>query len=162
MSDAMGAGRVARNLEALGLTLPEPAAPAANYVPFVLSVSLVFVSGQVPVDNGKLPYRGKLGAEFTVEEGQAAARLCAINLLAQAREAAGGDLDRIARCVKLGGFVNCTPDFDQHPAVVNGASDLIAAALEPNGTHARFAVGAPSLPFNVAVEIDAIFELSPA
>ncbi len=151
-------GRVEQQLTALGLTLPAPAPPAANYVPYVISGSQIFVSGQVPVGTGGLEFQGKLGQDFTLEQGQAAARLCALNLLAQAKAAAEGDLDRV-HCVKLGGFVNCTPDFDQHPAVINGASDLIAEVLAPHGTHARFAVGAPSLPFNVAVEVDGIFEL---
>ncbi|MGF1455593.1 MAG: RidA family protein [Alphaproteobacteria bacterium] len=150
--------RVEDQLSALGVTLPAPAAPAANYVPYTISGSQIYVSGQVPVGPSGLEFQGKLGAGISLEDGQAAARLCAINLLAQARAAAGGDLDRI-RCIKLGGFVNCTPDFDQHPAVMNGASDLIAQALAPHGTHARFAVGAPSLPFNVAVEVDGLFEL---
>ncbi len=150
--------RVEDQLRALGVTLPKAAAPAANYVPYTLAGSLVFVSGQVPVGPEGLQYRGKVGEAFTLEDGQAAARLCALNLLAQAKAAAGGDLDRV-RCLKLGGFVNCTPDFDQHPAVMNGASDLIAEALAPHGAHARFAVGAPALPFNVAVEVDGVFEL---
>ncbi len=153
-------GRTDARLEALGLELPPPAPPAANYVPYVITGNLVFVSGQVPVTKDGLQYLGKLGAAFSVEEGQEAARLCALNLLSQVRAAADGDLDRITRCVKLGGFVNCTPDFHQHPAVINGASDLIAAVLGEDGPHARFAVGAPSLPFDVAVEIDGVFELS--
>ncbi len=150
--------RVEDQLAALGVTLPAPAPPAANYVPYTISGIHIFVSGQVPLGPKGLEFQGKLGDAFAIEDGQAAARLCAINLLAQARAAAGGDLDRV-RCLKLGGFVNCTPDFDQQPAVMNGASDLIAAALEPHGKHARFAVGAPSLPFNVAVEVDGVFEL---
>ncbi len=153
-------GQVEARLEAMGITLPPAAPPAANYVPFTVAGALVFVSGQVPVTPEGLQFQGKLGAAFSIAEGQEAARLCALNLLAQAKTAADGNLDRIKRCLKLGGFVNCTPDFDQHPAVINGASDLIADVLGPAGPHARFAVGAPSLPFNVAVEIDAIFEMA--
>ncbi len=153
-------GTVDARLKSLGITLPDPAKPAANYVPYVISGKQVFVSGQVSIIGVDRSYIGKLGDALSLEEGQAAARTCALNLLAQAKAAAGGDLDRIARCVKLGGFVNCTPEFDQHPAVINGASDLIGEVLGDKGKHARFAVGAPSLPFNVAVEIDAVFELA--
>jgi len=154
-------GQIDQRLAELGIELPPAAAPAANYVPFVITGNQVFVSGQVPVMAGSvLHYQGKLGTEFGLEEGQAAARLCAINILAQMKAACRGDLDRIVRCVKLGGFVNCTPDFDQHPPVINGASDLMVEVLGDNGRHARFAVGASNLPFNVAVEVDAVFEIA--
>jgi enamine deaminase RidA (YjgF/YER057c/UK114 family) len=153
-------GRVSSRLAELGIVLPSPAAPAANYVPFVQSGSLLFVSGQLPMENGKLAVTGTIGDGLTIEDGQRAARLCAINLLAQARAALGGDLDRVVRCIKLGGFVACTTAFDQHPAVINGASNLMVDVLGDAGRHARFAVGANVLPFGAAVEVEAIFEVA--
>lgn len=150
-------------LEKLGLTLPEAAAPAANYVPYRVSGNTIYVSGQLPIKDGTKQYIGKLGGDISVADGQQAARLCAINILAQVKAALhaidGGAWTRNVACVKLGGFVNCTPDFADHAQVMNGASDLIAEVLGDNGKHARFAVGAPNLPFNVAVEVDAIFEI---
>ena len=150
---------VRERLEALGIELPAPAAPAANYVPFVRVGSLVFVSGQVPVRDGKLAYRGKVGVDYSLEEAQTAARLVGINIVAVVRTACEGDLERVKRCVKLGGFVNCSDEFDNHPAVVNGASDLMVQLFGDRGRHARFAVGTNKLPFNVPVEIDAVFEV---
>lgn len=144
-------------LAALGITLPTPAAPAANYIPFVQTGNLVFVSGQIPVGPNGVEYQGKLGDGFSLEDGQAAARLCAVNLLAQARVAAG-DLEKI-RCVKLTAFVNSAPDFGDQPKVVNGASDLMVAVLGENGRHSRSAVGVAALPFGVAVEVEGIFEI---
>jgi len=143
----------------LGVTLPSPPKPVASYVPFVVSGNLVFISGQVPVLDGAVKYVAKLGDDAGVEIGQAAAQLCAINLLVQLKEACDGDLDRVVRCVKLGVFVNATPDFTQQPEVANGASDLIAAVFGEAGKHARAAVGVGSLPRGVAVEVDAIFEI---
>jgi enamine deaminase RidA (YjgF/YER057c/UK114 family) len=143
----------------LGVTLPSPPVPVASYVPFVVSGNLVFISGQVPVQDGAVKYVAKLGDDAGVEIGQAAAQLCAINLLAQLKAACDGDLDRVVRCVKLGVFVNATPDFTQQPEVANGASDLIAAVFGEAGKHARAAVGVGSLPRGVAVEVDAIFEI---
>lgn len=154
------AGRIETRLKQLGIELPNPAAPAANYVPFVVSGKLAFIAGQVTVWNGERQYIGKLGREFDVAQGREAARICGLNLIAQARAAAGGDLDRVARCVKLGGFVNCVDGFEQQPQVVNGASDLMVEVFGDAGKHARFAVGCNALPFNVAVEIDAVFELA--
>ena len=146
-------------LRELGITLPKPAAPAANYVPYVISGNLIFVAGQIPVLDGEIKYKGRLGDGMSIEDGYQAARLCGLNIIAQAGAAAGG-LDRIGRIVKLGGFVSCTPDFLDHPKVVNGASDLMVEVFgEPAGQHARFAVGAPSLPFGVAVEVDAVIEI---
>lgn len=153
------AGQITTRLAELGIELPEPSAPAANYVPYVLSGNLIFVSGQVTVWNGELRFIGKVGADLSLEDGIEAARLCALNLIAQARDAAGGDLDRIKRVVKLGGFVNAGPDFTDHPKVINGASDLMVEVFGEAGKHARFAVGAGSLPLGVAVEIDGVFEL---
>lgn len=142
----------------LGVTLPEAPAPAANYVPYVIVGDLVFVSGQIS-SNADGFIVGKLGDTMTVEEGAAAAKACAIALLAQVKAACGGDLDRLVRVVKLGGFVNSTPDFTEQPKVINGASDFIGAALGDAGKHARAAVSAPSLPFGVAVEIDGVFQI---
>ena len=143
----------------MGLELPDAAAPAANYVPFTVSGRQVFVSGQLPMRDGKVAYTGRLGEEASLDDGEAAAALCALNLLAQAKNACDGDLSKLARCLKLGGFVACTPDFTDHPKVVNGASNLIAEAMGDAGQHARFAVGVASLPFGAAVEVEAIFEL---
>ena len=151
--------RIRERLEALGLTLPDPPMPIANFVPFAVTGSLVFLAGQVNEWNGTVPYLGKLGREFDVERGQAAARLCALNLLACLERACDGDLDRVRRCVRVGGFVNCMPDFTQAPAVVNGASDLFVAVLGDAGRHARTAVGVASLPRGAAVEVDAVFEI---
>jgi enamine deaminase RidA (YjgF/YER057c/UK114 family) len=152
-------GTIASRLEELEITLPTPAKPVANYVAYTVSGNLVFISGQVPYGPDGLEYQGKVGADLTTEDGVAAARLCAINILAQLRAALDGDLERVVRCLKLGGFVNAVPDFADHPAVVNGASNLMVEVLGDRGRHARFAVGAASLPLNVAVEVDAIFEV---
>ncbi|MBN9433034.1 MAG: RidA family protein [Bosea sp.] len=146
-------------LASLGITLPQPAAPAANYVPFVESRGMLYISGQIPVGPNGVDYVGKLGEEFGIEEGRAAARLCAINILAQAR-AALGDLDRVARIVKLTGFVNGTPAFTDQPKVVNGASDFMVEIFDEKGRHARSAVGVGGLPFGVAVEVEAIIEIA--
>lgn len=145
-------------LAELGLTLPEAPAPAANYVPFVSLGNQLFVSGQISQGPDGL-ITGKLGENLTVAEGAAAAKLCALSLLAQARAACGGDWSRLVRVVKLTGFVNCTPDFNDQPRVINGASDLIVELLGEAGRHARSAVGVSSLPLGVAVEIEAVFEL---
>ena len=153
------AGRVDKRLEEQGLVLPEAAAPAANYVPFVVSGGYVYISGQLPMVDGKPGFLGKLGADVELEQGVEAARTCAVNILAQLRAAAGGDFDRVARCVKLGGYVNSTPEFTQQPAVVNGASNLMVDVLGDAGRHARFAVGVNALPFGVAVEVEALFAL---
>jgi enamine deaminase RidA (YjgF/YER057c/UK114 family) len=140
--------------------LPSLSAPAANYVPTVRSGNLLFVAGQVTFQDGKVQYVGKLGREFGVDEGQKAARLCALNIMAHVRGALGGDLDRVKRCVRLGGFVNAVPDFTDHPKVVNGASDLIVEVFGEAGKHARAAVGCGSLPLGVAVEVEAVFEVA--
>ena len=153
------AGEIERAIKDLGITLPEPAVPAANYVPCVIAGSLLYVSGQLPMNNGKLMFAGKVGADLFVPEAQMAARQCALNVLAQAKAALGGNLDRIVGIVKLGGFVNSTPDFTEHPQVINGASDLMVEIFEKKGEHARFAVGVASLPLNASVEVDAIIEI---
>ena len=146
-------------LKELGIELPEAPAPAANYVPFVQTGNLVIVSGQLPMVAGEIKSLGRLGDALTIDDGYSAARICAINLIAQVKAACEGDLDRVVRCVKLGGFVNGTPDFQHHPAIINGASDLMVEVFGDKGRHARFAVGAGNLPFNVTVEIDAVFEI---
>lgn len=143
----------------LGITLPTPAAPAANYVPFVRTGNLLFVSGQIPVGPAGIEHVGRLGAGTDVDTGRAAARLCAINLIAQVK-AAIGDLDRVVRVVKLTGFVNSNLDFTDQPKVVNGASDLMVEVFGERGRHSRSAVGAAGLPFGVAVEVEGIFEIA--
>src|ERR1700761_1325903 len=154
------AGTVEQKLAAQGITLPDPAAPIANYVGFVRTGHLLFVSGQVCVNaEGQLIAKGKLGAGVTIEQGNAAARGCAINLLAQLK-AALGDLDKVVRVVRLGGFVNSTPDFVDGPKVLNGASDLMVAAFGDKGRHARTTVGVASLPADAAVEVEGIFEIA--
>ncbi|WP_414898863.1 RidA family protein [Rhodovulum sp. YEN HP10] len=152
-------GKYEARLAELGVTLPDAPAPAANYVPYVISGNLVFVSGQVSAADGAL-ILGKLGADLDVGAGAAAARACAISLLAQLRAACGGDLDRLVRVVKLTGFVNSTPEFGDQPKVINGASDFFVEALGDAGRHSRSAVSAASLPFGVAVEIEGIFEIA--
>lgn len=146
-------------LAELGVTLPDAPAPAANYVPFVQTGHLVHVSGQISA-NADGMIKGKLGADMDIDAGAAAARACAISLLAQLKAACGGDIDRLVRVVKLVGFVNSTPDFGDQPKVINGASDFMVAALGDKGRHARSAVSAASLPFGVAVEIEGIFEIA--
>jgi enamine deaminase RidA (YjgF/YER057c/UK114 family) len=144
----------------LGVTLPDAPAPAANYVPFVTVGTVVYVSGQISQDaNGLI--KGRLGDDMTVAEGAAAAQRCAISLLAQLRNACGGDLSRLVRVIKLTGFVNSTADFTDQPKVINGASDFLVSVLGDAGRHARSAVSAASLPLGVAVEIEAMFEIRP-
>jgi enamine deaminase RidA (YjgF/YER057c/UK114 family) len=153
--------KIEAKLAALGVSLPSPAAPMANYVPFVISGSLLVISGQLPFDaHGKVDpaHIGKIGANVSVEAAQAAARLCAINLLAQAKVAVG-DLDKIARCVRLGGFINGAPGFLTLPPVMNGASDFIVEVLGELGRHARSTVGVAELPLGCAVEVEAMFEI---
>jgi enamine deaminase RidA (YjgF/YER057c/UK114 family) len=153
-------GKIEARLKELGVELPQASAPVANYVPFTRSGKLVIVSGQVSVRNGKAEFVGKLGKEISIAEGQQAAKLCALNILAHVKTACDGDLDRVKRVLRLGGFVNCTPDFTEMPQVVNGASDLMVAVFGDAGKHARAAVGVSSLPLGVAVEVEAIFELA--
>jgi enamine deaminase RidA (YjgF/YER057c/UK114 family) len=153
-------GKVESRLKDLGIQLPTPPAPVASYVPYVVSGNLVFISGQVTATPDGLKYVGTVGKEISVEDGKAAARLCAVNLIAQVKAAAGGDLDRVKRCVKVTVFVNAVPGFAQHPEVANGASDLFVEVFGDAGKHARAAVGAGSLPRNVATEVEAVFELA--
>lgn len=145
-------------LAELGVTLPNAPAPAANYVPFVITGNLVHISGQISQNAGSL-IKGKLGADVSVEAGAEAAKCCAISLLAQLKKACDGDLSRLVRCVKLVGFVNSTTDFTDQPKVINGASDFMVTVLGDAGHHARSAVSAASLPFGVAVEIEGLFEI---
>ena len=151
--------RIEDRLAALGLELPRPPTPIANFLPFRVQDRLVYLAGQVNEWNGTVPYVGKLGREFSLEDGQRAAQLCALNLLACLKLACG-DLDRVHACVRVGGFVNCVPDYEFVPMVVNGASDLFAAVLGEAGRHARTAVGVASLPRRAAVEVDAIFSVA--
>lgn len=149
---------VETRLSELGLTLPDAPAPAANYVPFVRSGNMLFVSGQISAGPDGM-IKGKLGADMSVEDGAAAAKACALSLLAQVRAACDGDLSRLKRVVKLTGFVNSTPDFGDQPKVINGASDTLVDILGDAGRHTRSAVSAASLPFGVAVEIEGFFEI---
>ncbi len=151
---------IAAQLEELGQTLPEAPAPQANYVPWVVTGNLVFVSGQISQEADGSLITGKLGHDMEVAEGARAAARCALSLLAQVNAATGGDLSRLKRVVKLTGFVNSTPDFGDQPKVINGCSDLLVGILGDLGRHTRSAVSAASLPFGVAVEIEGIFELS--
>jgi enamine deaminase RidA (YjgF/YER057c/UK114 family) len=150
-------GQIDARLKELGIALPEPPAPRANYVGYVITGNLIFTAGQVPLRDGKIEFVGKLGRDMTAEQGYEAAKLCAVNVLAQVKLALGGDLDRIVRCVKLTGFVNSAPDFVDQPKVINGASDLVAV-LGDKGKHARSAVGMAGLPMGVAAEVEGIFE----
>ncbi|MDF2902103.1 MAG: hypothetical protein K0Q62_2162 [Phenylobacterium sp.] len=150
--------QVEERLAALGISLPQPNPPVANYVPFVRAGALVHISGQVSIDAGG-GVRGIVGEDVDLEAAKAAARVCGINLLAQMRAACDGDLDRVVRVVKLGGFVQAGPEFFDIPQVVNGASDLMVAAFGDAGKHARSAVGVYRLPMNFAVEVDAVVEV---
>jgi enamine deaminase RidA (YjgF/YER057c/UK114 family) len=158
--ESIMAGLVDKKLADLGIVLPTPASPIANYVGFVRTGTLLFVSGQVCFDPaGKLVAKGKLGETVSVEDGQKAARACAINLLAQVK-AAVGDLDRVTRVVRLGGFVNSEPTFVDGPKVMNGASDLMVQVFADKGRHARSTVGVASLPLDAAVEVEGLFEVA--
>ncbi len=150
---------VAERLAELGITLPQPMAPMANYVPFVQVGDLVVVSGQVPAQNGAIAITGKLGEDVSLEQGQAAARLCLINVLVHLSTACGGDLDRVRQVVRLGGFVAAPPSFTQHALVMNGASDLAVAVFGEAGRHARSTIGVAALPGNAAVEVEGMFAI---
>ncbi|MBN8936174.1 MAG: RidA family protein [Rhizobiales bacterium] len=154
------AGVVEKRLADLGIVLPTPVAPVANYVPFVRTGNFMVVSGQLCLDaEGQLVAKGQLGAGVSIEDGQKAARACAINILAQIKNALG-DLDKIARVVRLGGFINSAPGFPDGPKVMNGASDLVVAAFGDKGRHARSTVGVAALPMDAAVEVEGSFEVS--
>ncbi|MCF3935760.1 RidA family protein [Acuticoccus sp. M5D2P5] len=153
-------GTVEDKLKSLGVSLPPAAKPAGSYVPVVQSGNLLFISGQIPMGPDGLQYIGKCGAGMSVEDAQAAAKMCALNILGQVKGAVGS-LDKVARIVKLNGFVNSTPDFPDHPKVINGASDFFVEVFGEKGQHARAAVGVANLPFGVAVEVEAIVEITP-
>ncbi len=154
------AGMVEKKLQELGIMLQEPPAPMANYVPFVRTGNLLNVSGQICLDSeGKLVAKGRLGDGVSIEDGQKAARACAINLLAQVKTALG-DLDKVTRVVRLGGFINSAPGFTEGPKVMNGASDLMVAVFDDKGKHARSTVGVAALPADAAVEVEGVFEVS--
>ena len=151
--------KIATRLKELGITLPDPAAPAGSYVPYVVTGNLVFIAGQLPRENGAVAVTGCVGEDVDVASAQKAAEICGLNILAQLNAACGGDLDRVEKCVRLGGFVSSTPDFYDQPKVINGASELMLKVFGDSGRHARAAVGVASLPSNAAVEVDAIFSL---
>lgn len=144
-------------LNSLGIVLPTPPQAVANYVPYVVAGNMVIISGQLPMKEGQVAYKGKVGSDITLEEGQLAARQCAINILTQLKTACGGDLSQVKQCIRLGGFVNCNPDFTEQPKVINGASDLMVEIFGDNGRHARAAVGVNTLPLGAAVEVEAMF-----
>ncbi len=154
------AGKIDARLNELNIELPPAPGPAGSYVPYTVAGNLVFVAGQIPIEGGEIRHTGKLGAELDVEAGQAVARLCALNAIAQVRAACDGDLDRVTRCVRLTGYVACTDDFTQHPAVINGASDLVASVFGDAGLHARVAVGTNALPLGVPVEVESIWTIA--
>jgi enamine deaminase RidA (YjgF/YER057c/UK114 family) len=152
-------GLIDKRLAELGIVLPTPTQPVATYVPWVKTGNLVYISGQGAMKDGKLQYTGRVGDTVSTEDAIASARLTAINIITHLRDACGGDLDRVKRIVKLLGLVNCTPTFGDHPKVINGASDLMVEVFGDKGRHARSAVGAPSLPFGLSVEVEAIAEI---
>lgn len=150
---------IEQRLAELDITLPEPAKAVATYVPYAQTGNTVIVSGQLPMHDGTPEYLGKVGKDVSLEDAQKAAALCAVNILAQIRDALDGDWSRLVRCVRLGGFVNCTDDYTDQPKVINGASELINTVLQDQGRHARAAVGVSSLPLGVSVEVEATFEV---
>src|SRR6185369_10783934 len=154
------AHRIEDRLQSLGIELPRPSAPGANYVPAVQTGNLIFITGQLSQWNGERRFIGKPGREFGIEEGQQAARLCALNVVALLRAALDGDLDRVVRCVRVAGYVNSVPDFVGQSQVINGASDLFVQIFEEAGRHTRMAVGVSALPYDVAVEVEGVFEVA--
>jgi len=153
------AGQIEARLRELGITLPSPMPPIANYVPYGVTGNVVVISGQLPAIDGKVAFTGKVPVDLSVEQGALATQASFINVLAHLRNACGGDLDRVRRVVRLGGFVACTPDFHDHALVMNGASDLAVAVFGDIGRHARTTIGVPSLPANAAVEVEGMFEI---
>ena len=149
-----------QRLHSLGIVLPSTSNPVASYIPFIQCGALLFISGQLPIWNGTLHYLGQIGDGLSLEDGQAAARLCALNILAQVKTACHNDLDRVVRCLKLGGFINARSDFQDHPKVMDGASGLMIDVFQAHGYHTRVAVGVSSLPKGVSVEVDALFEIT--
>jgi enamine deaminase RidA (YjgF/YER057c/UK114 family) len=153
-------GRIDVSLAELGITLPRPMPPIANYVPYVVTGNLVVVSGQVPAVDGRIAVTGKVGHGLSLDQGVEAARLCFINVLVHLKAACGGDLDRVKRVVRLGGFIASPPEFTQHAQVMNGASDLAVAVFGDAGRHARTTIGVPALPADAAVEVEGLFEIT--
>jgi len=153
-------GKVDAKLAELGIVIPTPAASVANYVGYVTTGSLVFVSGQLPMDNGQITLKGHLGGGVSIDDGYKAARVCAINLLAQLKAATGGDLDKIRKVVRLTGFIASTPDFTDQSKIVNGASDLMVEVLGDAGRHARISISVAALPMGAAVEVEGVFEIA--
>jgi enamine deaminase RidA (YjgF/YER057c/UK114 family) len=152
-------GDIDKRLQELGITIPEPAAPVANYVGWVRTGNLVFTSGQVPLKDGKFQFQGKVGGDISVEQAVQATKLCAVNVISQIKGALEGNLDRVKRVVKLTVFINGVPEFTEHPKVANGASDLMVEVFGDKGKHARSAVGSGSLPLSVSVEVEGVFEV---
>ncbi|MER2520136.1 MAG: RidA family protein [Bdellovibrionales bacterium] len=153
-------GKITARLEALGYVLPQPAPAIAAYVPFVVQNNLVYISGQLPMEQGKVAVTGHLGAEIDIATGQRAAKICALNLLAQLQAACNGDLERVTRCVRLGGFVASASGFHDQPKVMNGASEVIEQIFSDKGRHARSSVGVNELPVNAAVEVEGLFAIA--
>ncbi len=153
------AGRIETKLAELGITLPLPMAPIANYVPYVVSSNLVVISGQLPAIDGKVAITGKVSWGVSVDQGKEAARLCFINVLVHLKAACAGDLDRVRRVVRLGGFIAAPSDFRDHALIMNGASDLAVAVFGEAGRHARTTIGVPSLPADAAVEVEGMFQI---
>jgi len=148
-----------KNIKDLGLIISEPVSAIANYIPFKVVDNLVYVSGQGPIQNGKIMYEGKVGDNISEEDGILAAKLCCLNIISSLRKSIDGDWDRLDNFIKLGGFVNCRDDFSNQPKIINGASDLLVKIFGEHGKHTRFAVGSNSLPMNISVEIDAIIKI---
>jgi len=153
-------GKIEQRLAELGIELPEATRAVGNYVPTLITGNYLYLSGQITILNGELKYIGRLGENLSVEDGMAAARLCGLNMIAQVKAALDGDLDRVKQVIKLGGFVNGTPEFTDQPKVLNGASDLMVEVFGDAGTHTRSAVGVASLPLGISVEVDGIFEIA--
>lgn len=153
-------GKITARLEALGYILPQPAVAIAAYVPFVVVNNMVYISGQLPMEQGQVAVAGHLGAEVDIPTGQRAAKICALNLLAQLQAACNGDLERVTRCVRLGGFVASAPGFHDQPKIVNGASEIIEQVFGDKGRHARSSVGVNELPLNAAVEVEGLFAIA--
>ena len=152
--------KILENLNALNIIIPKVTSPAANYIAYRISQNTIYIAGQIPILNGKLPYTGKVGDKISESEGKEAAKLCGINILAVLNTALDNDLDRVSKCLKIGVFINAIQSFTNHPEVANGISDLMVAVFGDKGKHSRFAIGAASLPRNASVEADAIFEIS--
>lgn len=152
-------GTIEKRLLKENLEIPTASSPVAMYVPFRIHGTTVYISGQIPLWKGELKFIGKVGKDFDVSQAQDAARLCALNILAQLKVACNGDLDRVDMCLRLGGFINCVDDFKEQPSVINGASEIMVKAFGEQGLHARTSVGVNVLPLGVAVEVDAIFAL---